>query len=74
MGRMSYGRYDLSKPLLVTASKGDGYYDKGGAYWGSSPSEGPVWAVHTKQGDFCQYVRARSEAQAKAIVLHEYLC
>lgn len=35
---------------------GDGFYDRGGAYWGHSR----VYAVWTRGGDFCTYVEASS--------------
>lgn len=39
---------------------GDGYYDRGGAYWGHSR----VYAVYTRGGAFCAYIEATSKEQA----------
>jgi len=39
---------------------GDGYYDKGGAYWGHSR----VYAVWTRGGSWCAYVNASSVTEA----------
>lgn len=39
---------------------GDGYYDRGGAYWGHSC----VYAVWTRGGGFCAYVEATSKTGA----------
>lgn len=47
-------------PLFVEHCGGDGYYDRGGAYWGHSG----VCAVYSADGDVCAYVDARSPAQA----------
>ena len=52
MGRHGYGVYDGESPLFIRHCGGDGYYDKGGAYWGDSK----VYAVFDKSGHFCQYV------------------
>lgn len=43
---------------------GDGYYDRGGAYWGHSN----VVAVWTRGGEFCAYVEASTPAKAIEIV------
>ena len=43
---------------------GDGYYDRGGAYWGHSK----VCAVWTRGGEFCAYVEAHSPQTAIKIV------
>lgn len=60
MGRQSRGREpETWESLHITPAKGDGYYDKGGAYWGSS-DEGPVWAVHNNDGSFVRYVRSHT--------------
>lgn len=66
MGRRSTGSPDRRKRLCVRAAGGDGYYDKGGAYWGSSPSEGPVFAVwNAGEGKTtCTYVRAQTKKAA----------
>lgn len=47
--------------LYARHSGGDGYYDKGGAYWGA-PAD--VYAVWTRGGEFCAYVRASSKGHA----------
>ena len=44
---------------------GDGYYDRGGAYWGHSR----VWAVWSNGGSFCTYVNASTKVQAIKIVM-----
>lgn len=74
MGRPDVGHnhWDTETPLIATACGGDGYYDKGGAYWGDSPSEGPVWAVHTADGSFVAYRRAYSANSALAQITAEY--
>jgi len=43
---------DGESKLLARHCGGDGYYDRGGAYWGHSD----VHAVWTRSGDFCAYV------------------
>jgi hypothetical protein len=43
---------------------GDGYYDRGGVYWG----HGRVVAVYTRGGAFCVYIEASTTAQALKIV------
>lgn len=53
-------RYDGASKLYARHCGGDGYYDRGGAYWGHSG----VWAVWTRGGAFCAYVDARTAAQA----------
>ena len=52
--------YDGKSPLLAQHCGGDGYYDKGGAYWGHSN----VFAVYTRGGGFCAYVKATDRIQA----------
>jgi hypothetical protein len=55
-------------PLDSLAVSGPvGEYDAGGAYWGYSDLEGPVWAVWIKgKGrDGVAYVRARGRESAK---------
>jgi hypothetical protein len=50
------------------AASGPAYeYDSGGAYWGYSPSVGPVWAVWRRglSSDGCVYVRGHTRDQAK---------
>ncbi len=53
------------KRLYARPQGGDGYYDKGGAYWGVS-SEGKVWGVWTwLDGDaVVTYIRAKSRQAA----------
>lgn len=46
--------------LYAKTCGGDGYYDRGGAYWGHSR----VVAVYTRGGAFCAYVEASTTAQA----------
>ena len=46
---------------------GDGYYDRGGAYWGHSR----VYAVWTRGGAICAYVEADSTRGAIAFVREE---
>lgn len=41
---------------------GDGYYDRGGAYWGHSR----VYAVWTRGGRFCAYIEAYDAKSAIA--------
>lgn len=43
---------------------GDGFYDRGGVYWGHSRT----WAVWSRGGAFCAYVEATSSAGAVATV------
>lgn len=57
-------QYDGERKLFARHCGGDGYYDRGGAYWGHSR----VFAVWTRGGDFCAYVEASSKAQAISIV------
>jgi hypothetical protein len=40
--------------LYIRHCGGDGYYDKGGAYWGHNS----VYAVFTRDGDYCAYIEA----------------
>ena len=51
-------------PLYAEHCGGDGYYDRGGAYWGHSG----VRAVFSADGDVRAYVDARSPAQAARMV------
>ena len=46
--------------LYVRHCGGDGFYDRGGAYWGHSA----VYAVWTHDGKFCTYIEAKSEQAA----------
>ena len=67
MGRFA-GALDPDTPLKQLAIAGPaGEYDCGGAYWGNSRKEGPVWAVwrrgHGRDG--VAYVRAHSQDAAK---------
>lgn len=54
--------YDGRSRLYARHCGGDGYYDRGGAYWGHSR----VWAVWTRGGAWCAYVEAGSPAEAIA--------
>lgn len=56
--------YDGKSKLFARHCGGDGYYDRGGAYWGHSN----VCAVWTRGGDFCAYVEARTPEVAIQIV------
>ena len=49
-------QFDPSARLYARPAGGDGYYDRGGAYWGRSPREGGVWAVWTRGGAQCGIV------------------
>lgn len=66
MGRMSTRlASDETRMLAVAGPAGE--YDPGGAYWGVSDLEGPVWAVWVRgsiREGVC-YVRARSREGAK---------
>jgi hypothetical protein len=55
------------RQLFARPAQGDGYYDKGGAYWGAS-REGGVFAVFTRGGKFCTYIRAKSKEAARKTV------
>jgi hypothetical protein len=66
-GRHGHAIEDAPRPidkLLVTHCGGDGFYDRGGAYWGHSR----VYAVHTADGSYCTYVGAISPKQALKFV------
>lgn len=66
MGRVSRNLApDLTPDQLAVAGPA-GEYDSGGAYWGSSPKDGPVWAVwHRGRGtEGVCYIRAFSRAGA----------
>jgi hypothetical protein len=54
MGRHGHdaSMWDREGKLYARHCGGDGYYDRGGAYWG----HGDVYAVWTRGGDFCAYV------------------
>lgn len=74
MGRMSANlqldpEFDKPEDLAVAGPAGE--YDAGGAYWGCSPSEGPVWAVWRKGkgSEGVIYTRARSRYGALKNVL-----
>lgn len=67
MGRRSHQLdSELTADQLGVAGPA-GEYDAGGAYWGTSSREGPVWAVwHKGHGnDGVAYVRAFSREAAK---------
>lgn len=56
--------YDGTSKLYARHCGGDGYYDRGGAYWGHPK----VCAVWTRGGDFCAYVEAYEPSEAIKIV------
>ncbi len=62
MGRhgQAFSDYDGKAKLYARHCGGDGYYDRGGAYWGHSR----VYAVWTRGGSFCTYVEAHNLASA----------
>lgn len=65
LGRRSTAHgFDADAKLCV--SKPQGEYDSGGAYWGTSREEGPVYAVweRGKGREGVAYVRARSPEKA----------
>lgn len=67
MGRRSdRHQWDNKTRLCARHQGGDGCYDKGGAYWGASNTEGPVWAVWEfgRGADCTVYVRAFNRDQA----------
>lgn len=70
MGRAS-AMLDAETPDALAVAGPAGEYDAGGAYWGHSPSEGPVWAVWVKGAarDGVAYVRAKSRDAAKRVAL-----
>lgn len=57
----------LDTPDTLAVAGPAGEYDAGGAYWGTSRVEGPVWAVWRKKAakEGVIYVRAKSRDQAK---------
>lgn len=54
MGRHGHdaSMWDGEGKLYARHGGGDGYYDRGGAYWGHSD----IYAVWTRGGAFCTYV------------------
>lgn len=62
MGRHgdSLTTYDGKSKLYARHCGGDGYHDRGGAYWGHSA----VYAVWTRGGEWCAYVKAFSRLDA----------
>ncbi len=56
--------YDGKSKLFARHCGGDGYYDRGGAYWGRSK----VCAVWTRGGGWCAYVEAHHPSEAVALV------
>lgn len=52
------------RPLYVRHCGGDGFYDRGGAYWGHSR----VFAVYPGDGELCAYFEAASPSAAIAEV------
>lgn len=71
MGRASAALDPDLEPHQLAVAGPAGEYDAGGAYWGYSPSEGPVWAVwHKGHGaDGVAYVRAHSRDGARRAAL-----
>lgn len=65
LGRISTA-HEFDADANLCASKPQGEYDSGGAYWGTSQEEGPVYAVweRGKGREGVAYVRARSPEQA----------
>jgi hypothetical protein len=65
MGRHGHdvASYDGVSKLYARHCGGDGYYDRGGAYWGHSN----VCAVWTRGGGWCAYVEAATPAAAIAL-------
>lgn len=61
--------YDTPDTLAAAGPAGE--YDAGGAYWGTSASEGPVWAIWRKgkASEGVAYVRAKSRDGAKRAAL-----
>lgn len=57
-------QYDGVSKLYARHCGGDGYYDRGGAYWGHSR----VYAVWTRGGDWCAYVEESSKEMAILVV------
>jgi hypothetical protein len=62
MGRHGHdaASWDREGKLYARHCGGDGYYDRGGAYWGHSR----VYAAWTRGGAFCAYVEASSPSAA----------
>lgn len=52
--------YDGKSKLYARHCGGDGYFDRGGAYWGHSK----VCAVWTRGGKWCAYVEAYTPDEA----------
>lgn len=73
MGRVSAQLDSELTPDDLAVAGPAGEYDAGGAYWGTSSTEGPVWAVwHKGRGrEGVAYVRARSRDGAKRKALEE---
>lgn len=55
---------DIPGKLYARHCGGDGYYDRGGAYWGHSK----VCAVWSRGGELCAYVEAYTPEAAIALV------
>lgn len=63
MGRHGASAADFAYhtgPLYARHCGGDGYYDRGGAYWGHSK----VCAVWTRGGAICAYIEASTPEEA----------
>jgi hypothetical protein len=76
MGRPNTLPDDRDSPILLSLVRlpfQDGDYDKGGAYWGFSPSAGAIYrAVGERDGDDLTtevFVRAKTRADARAQIV-----
>ena len=58
------GSYDGVSRLYARHCGGDGYYDRGGAYWG----HWDIFAVWTRGGSWCTYVTAPNRELAISYV------
>ena len=69
MGRMNT-RNDFEGATDLCVAGPAGEYDCGGAYWGYSSTEGPVWAVWERgnAAEGVAYVRAHGRESAKRAV------
>jgi hypothetical protein len=67
MGRVDTHAQPFPQGEALCVSRPQCEYDSGGAYWGFSNGEGPVWAVwiRGKGREGVKYVRAFSSEEAK---------
>jgi hypothetical protein len=76
MGRVDVAATDVNAPHklhLVRLRFVDGDYDEGGAYWGGGDGSSIYWAYgEDDQIQFEKFVRARSRAEARALVRETY--